>query len=57
MVSGFYEKVISDLKEKGYDNAIHFNFFINRIFENFRSSDKTTKSISDIKSIIQNLSY
>ncbi|MCW3105559.1 MAG: hypothetical protein JWQ09_65, partial [Segetibacter sp.] len=43
----FCEKAVSNLKEKGYDSATHFNFFINRMVENFRSSDKTTKSISE----------
>jgi hypothetical protein len=47
---------MSDLKEKGYDSATPFNFFINRMVENFRSSDKSIKSISEI-SIIQNISY
>lgn len=53
----FCERAMSDLREKGYDSATHFNFFINRMVENFRSSDKSIKSISEIKSIIQNISY
>ncbi|HRH47730.1 MAG TPA: hypothetical protein PLP23_03190 [Panacibacter sp.] len=52
----FCEKTESSLKEKRYDNATHFNFYINRMIENFRSSDKTVKSISDIKTIMQSLS-
>ena len=57
IVIKFCEKAITDLTVKGYDNASDFNFYIDRMIENFRSSDKTTKNISDFKSIIQNISY
>lgn len=54
-VVGFCEKALKDLQSKAYDNATHFNFFINRMIENFRDSDKTTKSISEIKTIFKSL--
>ena len=53
----FCEKTAKDLKQRGYENTSDFNFFINRMVENFRSSDKTTKNISEFKPILLRLSY
>ncbi|HTE29535.1 MAG TPA: hypothetical protein VK666_04115 [Chryseolinea sp.] len=36
-------------------NAVEFNWYINRAFENFRGSDKTTYSIFEIKKILQSI--
>lgn len=53
----FCEKAMNDLKKKHDKNATDFNFFMNRMTENFRSSEKTSKNIFDIKNIIENLTY
>lgn len=56
-VISFCEKVVIDLTERNYDNATYFNFYINRMTENFRNSDKTTKTISEVKNILKSLAY
>lgn len=38
-----------------YPSAVEFNWHINRILENFRNSDKTQRSISEIKVILRSI--
>lgn len=51
------EDATSNLKTKGYSNVTDFKFYINRIIENFRESDKTIKTIAQIKPIVVALTY
>jgi hypothetical protein len=53
-VAEFLEKM-KDKLVSGNPNAIDMNWYINRIFENFRGSDKTIKSITEIKNILQGM--
>jgi hypothetical protein len=50
-VISFMENSIEDFKSK-YDNASDLNWYINNMLENFRNSDKTVKTISEIKNIL-----
>ncbi len=56
-VISFCEKAERNLSKIGYTNSTDFNFFINRMVENFRSSNETGKAIFEIKNIIQNTVY
>lgn len=39
---------VAKVELKGYKNIDHLNFYINRIFENFRKSDKEGKTAGKI---------
>lgn len=51
----FCEKAAFKLSKRGYSNTEEFNFYINRMIENFRTSDKTSKNIFEIKKIFASL--
>lgn len=40
---------------KSLPSAVEMNWYINRIFENFRGSDKTSHTIKEIKTILQSI--
>lgn len=54
MVMAFLQSVKTDLLEK-YDEALDINWYINTILENFRGSDKTLKTVKEIKQIISGI--
>jgi hypothetical protein len=56
-VVSFCEEVVIDLKKKKYESATYFNFYIDRMIENFRNSDKSIKTISEFKSILNSITY
>jgi methylthioribose-1-phosphate isomerase len=53
-VAEFLEKSKENL-QKTIPGAVQMNWYINRIFENFRGSDKTTRSIKDIGLILKSI--
>jgi len=55
IVTKFCEQAMDHLLKEGYKIATDFNFYNNRMIENFRGSDKTAKTITEIKFILQNI--
>lgn len=56
MVVSFLERAKEELAGQYSEEEVSgFNWYINRMLEDFRGSDKTNKPISEIKSIISNL--
>jgi hypothetical protein len=54
LVCEFYEAAKEWLKGK-YIQTTDFNWYANRVVENFRSSDKSSKSITDIKKLLKQM--
>ncbi|HSU27256.1 MAG TPA: hypothetical protein VLJ68_02675 [Chitinophagaceae bacterium] len=55
-VSGFLQMERDKFKPH-YDNTADLNWYINKIFEDFRNSEKTVKSIAETKQILESLSF
>ncbi|MGN6212035.1 NACHT domain-containing protein [Parafilimonas sp.] len=55
IVTKFCEQSMAHLLEEGYHNATDFNFYNNRMIENFRNSDQTIVNISEIQSILKTI--
>lgn len=50
-VTAFLERTMNGLMDK-YEAAKDFNWYINQMLEDFRGSDKTIKTVSEIKNIL-----
>ncbi len=54
LVCEFYDAAKERLKDK-YADAADFTWFANRVLEDFRNSDKSSKSIAEIKKILKQI--